>query len=512
MTEGWGKPDFGAGVLRYPQIMSPNFNLANPSASPANSWALLQSGLAYIFGLVLSGGTITGPDYVINTSGIFIYSGTPANGNLIGSWAGVAGTDGFGNAYSQGFNVTMGAISGTVFSGTNFVLNTNGLFLYNGTPGLGTLVVALTQNVTQDAFGNEFDPGLTVGKWNNLGQPLNNVTLSVRSTGLHGFLVSSSSGALVANIDPTTGALLVYNSSGAGLGNLTSSVAPTSGTDSSGNAFLSGVTSYFHDVAHTQYVACQHTDNGLDFLSSTTEAGPWTSTGNSITSTVLGLFIDGNGTDGITMAPSGAPLIVQGLLQVTSTSEFGDAMLLDPVGSPATPGSGVKVFSNTSGILAARGGDGNVYLTGRRTIYFTGTQTVSSATFVTVTDGTNNFSATVAAAAYKFRAMLVYKPSGTTGNATWELASPAASSCGATFTFWYNGQTSGVSRYDNTSGFGSAQVGPLNSAITAAVFCTLIVEGTAVFSASGVFSIKAETNSGSNFVIQQGSYFELEPL
>lgn len=97
-----GKPVFGAGSLRYPQIMSPNFNLANPGASPANSWALLQSGLAYLFGVVLSGGTITGPDYVINTAGIFFYSGTPAAGNLAYTLAAAAGTDPFGNAYLDG--------------------------------------------------------------------------------------------------------------------------------------------------------------------------------------------------------------------------------------------------------------------------------------------------------------------------------------------------------------------------------------------------------------------------
>jgi hypothetical protein len=80
-----GKPVFGAGALRYPAIYSPNFDLANPSASPANSWALLQNGLAYVFGLILSGGTITGPDYVINTAGAFFYVGAPAAGNLSAS-------------------------------------------------------------------------------------------------------------------------------------------------------------------------------------------------------------------------------------------------------------------------------------------------------------------------------------------------------------------------------------------------------------------------------------------
>ena len=110
---------------------------------------------------MLSGGTITGPDYVINTSGIFIYSGTPANGNLIGSWAGAAGTDAFGNAYPQGFNISKGAISGTVFSGTDFILNSSGLFLYGGTPANGNLVASVAGGGGTDPFGNTYQAGIT---------------------------------------------------------------------------------------------------------------------------------------------------------------------------------------------------------------------------------------------------------------------------------------------------------------------------------------------------------------
>lgn len=104
---GWGNPAFGSTSLRLPAINSPNFNLANPAASPSPSWAILANGLAYFFGVVLSGGTVTGPDYIINSAGIFWYSGTPAAGNLIGYWAltSAAGSDQFGNAYSPGLFV-----------------------------------------------------------------------------------------------------------------------------------------------------------------------------------------------------------------------------------------------------------------------------------------------------------------------------------------------------------------------------------------------------------------------
>lgn len=102
---GWGNPVVGGAALRIPALTSPNFNLANPTASPNPSWAILANGLAYFFGVVLAGGTITGPDYIINTAGIFFYSGTPALGNLIGSWTTSAGTDAFGNVYGPGLTI-----------------------------------------------------------------------------------------------------------------------------------------------------------------------------------------------------------------------------------------------------------------------------------------------------------------------------------------------------------------------------------------------------------------------
>ena len=99
MTDGFSNPIIGGGgALVYPSIHSPNFNVANPPASPTPSWGILKNGLAYFFGLVLAGGTITGPDYIINSVGFFFYSGTPGPGNLVGSSVSNAGgVDAFGN-------------------------------------------------------------------------------------------------------------------------------------------------------------------------------------------------------------------------------------------------------------------------------------------------------------------------------------------------------------------------------------------------------------------------------
>jgi len=118
-------------------------------------------GNAYPQGLNLGTGAITGIDFVVDgaNGGVFIYSGTPANGNLIGSWAGQAGTDAYGNTYPQGLNVTMGSISGTTFTGTDFIINSSGEFFYSGTPAAGNLVSSVAPAAGTDAFGNNFLAG-----------------------------------------------------------------------------------------------------------------------------------------------------------------------------------------------------------------------------------------------------------------------------------------------------------------------------------------------------------------
>lgn len=45
-------------------------------------------------------------------TGIFIYNGTPSLGTLIGSWTTTAGVDAFGNPYPAGINVTQGNLQG----------------------------------------------------------------------------------------------------------------------------------------------------------------------------------------------------------------------------------------------------------------------------------------------------------------------------------------------------------------------------------------------------------------
>jgi hypothetical protein len=50
-----------------------------------------------------TGSVFQGTDFIVNSSGAFFYSGTPASGNLVLSAAQTSGTDAYGNAYKQGF-------------------------------------------------------------------------------------------------------------------------------------------------------------------------------------------------------------------------------------------------------------------------------------------------------------------------------------------------------------------------------------------------------------------------
>lgn len=57
-------------------------------------------------------------------TGIFIYNGTPSLGTLIGSWTAASGTDAFGNAYPAGINVSQGQLQGVSVNGSQVTAST----------------------------------------------------------------------------------------------------------------------------------------------------------------------------------------------------------------------------------------------------------------------------------------------------------------------------------------------------------------------------------------------------
>lgn len=95
---GFQNPIVGGTALRIPAIQSPNY------VPGVSGWIIKIDGSAEFNNLVVRG-QFSGTDFIIDANGIFFYAGTPATGNLTGSWTAAAGTDGFGNAYQAGITL-----------------------------------------------------------------------------------------------------------------------------------------------------------------------------------------------------------------------------------------------------------------------------------------------------------------------------------------------------------------------------------------------------------------------
>lgn len=95
---GFQNPIVGGTALRIPAIQSPDYS---PGVA---GWIIKIDGSAEFNNLTIRGEFI-GNDFIINSSGIFLYGGTPALGNLTGSWTSAAGVDDFGNAYQSGLSL-----------------------------------------------------------------------------------------------------------------------------------------------------------------------------------------------------------------------------------------------------------------------------------------------------------------------------------------------------------------------------------------------------------------------
>jgi hypothetical protein len=91
-------PATGGVTLVQPAIESPDYS---PGVS---GWHIDVDGSAEFNDLSLRG-TFSGTNYVINDKGIFFYSGPPAAGNLVGSWAQTDGIDDYTNQYIAGITV-----------------------------------------------------------------------------------------------------------------------------------------------------------------------------------------------------------------------------------------------------------------------------------------------------------------------------------------------------------------------------------------------------------------------
>lgn len=96
----------GSGILKRKAVESPNF------VTGVSGWIIREDGSAEFNNLNLRG-TFTGTDWIFNQDGLFVYNGTPALGNLSLAITNpnASGTDGFGNSYAPG-GISIVALAG----------------------------------------------------------------------------------------------------------------------------------------------------------------------------------------------------------------------------------------------------------------------------------------------------------------------------------------------------------------------------------------------------------------
>jgi hypothetical protein len=152
---GFQNPIVGGTALRIPAIQSPDF------AAGVAGWIIRIDGSAEFNDLVVRG-TFNGNNFVINADGLFVYSGTPANGNLIANITADPGTDAFGNVYLAG----VVSYSGPTFASlndSNLLLGLVSQAIDAGLVGLsgGDIVFLSSPTHNRDAATISLENGLT---------------------------------------------------------------------------------------------------------------------------------------------------------------------------------------------------------------------------------------------------------------------------------------------------------------------------------------------------------------
>lgn len=200
-------PLVGGVALRRPAIQSPNFQTG------VQGWTINIDGSAEFNNLTVRG-TFLGTDYILNSSGAFFYSGTPAAGNLIISIAPAQGFDQFGNFYRSGITVgenTFGTAANLFANFLQFLnptstpvqvlINPSGVFVYQAPGGAaGNLIVSLARAAGTDQFGNNYPAGLNVTAGTISGTTFSGTDFNIGSNGAFFYNGAPALGNLVASV------------------------------------------------------------------------------------------------------------------------------------------------------------------------------------------------------------------------------------------------------------------------------------------------------------------------
>lgn len=428
----------GNGVLLIPAIQSPNF-----SESAQTGWAIMQNGDAYFFNLTAEG-TITASQFI----------------------------------------------------GTDFIMASQGLFFYNGTPSLGNppIFAVCAPGTTSDPYGNTVNAVLNVGV-------LTAAHLGVDDSG--NLYLADSTGDNRIYMSPSNTVLSFYT---AGTAALAMTLAASAGTE---------------PLTHTAYPAGLkiYGSNGSYVQLSDTGSGPAIATAQ----------FSGGGAD--EQFPGKILTYIRGATPYTEEMAIIGPEFNSPANdyvwigfqSRASDNSGAAggnlYYVNTAGAQTALlewglGGifarnilDGNAYDVQRKTL-FAGGQNVSSASFV----GVSGISAvSTGAQTYRIRGKILMETIGA-GAAILAFSGPALGSGEISWTV--NDVANGVGAVNL---YAWRTVSTLNG-ITSPAFAathlwTVDIDGQFTFNAAGTtFGLEAATSGGGNFDILAGSYLDLMPV
>ena len=180
-------PVVGGTVLRRQAVQSPNY------VPGVAGWTIKQDGSAEFNNLTLRG-VFNGTDYVINSTGIFLYGGIPAAGNLVNSVTNFSGTDPYGNHYLTG---------SASYGPGQAVANVLGvLFFYTGSLAGGWAQQGSIQADTGTAGQIDIVATLSVNGSANTGTPTVNAT---SNNGIANGQITGTSGAASAGTAHTHG-------------------------------------------------------------------------------------------------------------------------------------------------------------------------------------------------------------------------------------------------------------------------------------------------------------------
>jgi hypothetical protein len=169
----YGTNAISAGAITAAQIAANTITAAQIAAGAitatqiaATTITASQLAAGIVYAGIVNGTTVMGATVVADGSSgeILVYSGTPASGNLIGSWSGSAGTDGQGNPYPLGL-MAQALVMPNQSSGPAAVTGASSLYssvagrlFYLSSAGVTAALERSTVNVASFTVGNTATP------------------------------------------------------------------------------------------------------------------------------------------------------------------------------------------------------------------------------------------------------------------------------------------------------------------------------------------------------------------